>query len=90
MSEPGDVAGEVVVGCDQTLAALLCELWRSEEERFGCARDAQGIITCKFSLSLVSNYKLQITLVMRQMANSSLLTVESWKSRRVSNVIQLV
>jgi len=31
---------------DQTLASLLCELWRDEEKRFNVLRTEDGCISC--------------------------------------------
>jgi len=45
--EPGDKVGEVLRDQDLSLSALLCEIWREEEERLGVKRDKDGVIACK-------------------------------------------
>ena len=45
---PGDEVGQRLLEEDMSFAALLCELWRDEEERLGVLRDKNGVIACKF------------------------------------------
>ncbi len=44
---PGDNLGELLLDTDVSLSALLCELWREEEERLCVKRDKEGVIACE-------------------------------------------
>jgi len=48
----GEGVGDVITDYDETLPALLCDMWRDEEKRWGVLRDPDGCISSKSHYSL--------------------------------------